>query len=185
MSDLPTREQRWSIASLELEKHGMDVSKVNPLQQAVMLAQLEADDIIGADEYEWRDWVDAELGEHPTWALPRWHRLKHARALIDNWHVGWGDIDADPEPEELAENKYALLTWLRGDSMVRAAGDTIESMLETVCLVQYSEEDPEFVESFMDLDTGEFTRLNNNPDKPPLQITITLSYGEHTYMHHF
>jgi hypothetical protein len=185
MSDLPTLEQRWSIASLSLEKHGMDVRKIAPLLQAVMLRQLEADEIIGAGDDEWRDWVDAELEAHPSWALPRWFRLKHARDLINNWHQGWGDPGSDPEPEELAEHKYALLSWYNGNSLVRSAGDTMENVLETICMIQYSEENPEYVESFIDLDTGEWQRLSNKTDEPSLKTTITLSYGDHTYTHHF
>src|SRR4051794_32267811 len=135
MSDLPTLEQRWSIASLSLEKHGMDVRKIAPLLQAVMLRQLEADEIIGADDDEWQDWVDAELEAHPAWALPRWFRLKHARDLINNWHQGWGDPGSDPEPEELAEHKYAVMSWYDGNSLVRSAGDTIENVLEAICMM--------------------------------------------------
>jgi hypothetical protein len=186
MSDLPTLEQRWSIASISLEKFGMDVSKVkHTLHQATLLSRLEADEIIGADDDEWRDWVNAELEEHPALALPRWHRLVHSRHLIENWHEGWGDPGSDPEPEELAEHKYALLTWHRGSSLVRSAGDTMESVLETICMIQYSEEDPESVESFIDLDTGEPTRLYGDPAKPSLQTTVTLTYDKHTYTHHF
>ena len=185
MSDLPTLEQRWSIASVELEKHGMDVSKIKPLQQAAMLAQLEADEIIGADDDEWRDWVDAELEAHPAWALPRWFRLRHARELVNNWHSGWDDPQSDPEPEELAEHKYVLLTWHRGDSLIRKAGDTMEDVLQAICMIQYSEEDPEHVESFIDLDTGEPTRLYGDPAKPRLETTITLTYDGHTHTQHF
>lgn len=184
--DLPTLEQRWSIASLSLEKHGMDVSKIKPLQQAAMLSQLEADNIIGADDDEWRDWVDSELEEHPAWALPHWHRLKHSRDLIDNWHQGWGDPGSDPEYDELAQNKYALMSWHRGNSIVSIGGDTIEAMLEKVCMIQYSEEDAEYVESFIDLDTGEWHRLTNpKSDEPQLKTTITLTYDDHTYTQHF
>lgn len=175
-----SHDVKWITIRDTLLKHGLDLSMVKPIQQAKIIAQAESDDLIGLEPRgdEWREFAEHLAEQHPTWAGEGFWRLKHATELIDNWHSGvFDDPSSNPVAEELAENRYAIVSWYDGSSNVYAAGDSIRSILETIMGLHFQSESPEYAEFYVDLDTGEHHQLR---DKLTTVITLTLENEEYT-----
>lgn len=163
--------EKWDVVKVPLERAGVNVAKLNKLQKASLIAQLETDEMIGEDQEHWNEYVDGLIEEHPTWATPLFHRRRCADDLLREFPGNEWDGNAAPAYEELMEAKYAVV-WV-GDSGNRytlSAHKDEQDVVEAIAR-ENTDEEPDMVEAVYDMDTD--TKIADFRD---IKITITVEW---------
>jgi len=175
-----THDQKWQVVRETLEKNGLDLSMVKPIKQAQIIAQAESDEIIGEEPRGegWRGFAEYLAEQHPQWAREDFWRHKNAEKLIEGWETAGFDHWETSDPAlELAQGKYAVIAWWDKQTSVYPAGDTIKDVLSQIYALEYDNESPEWVESYVDLDTNESYSVMNRMARV---ITLTMDGEEYT-----
>ncbi len=141
----------WDQLAAKLRPHGIDTDAVSETDRETLLGDFDADcgyDLENpTDENFWPDYADAVAELSERYESPARRRLRTAETLIDSWGQPLSD-----QPDELAANRYAIVSWSGGRSLVRGAGETLEDVARTYAAIRFDKgEDIDFVR---DLDTG-------------------------------
>lgn len=145
----------WKSIAPKLREHGIDTSKIRPLQQSVVVAETLR---MGAS-LEWASFAAGLADEHPTWETPAARRRRHLDELLEEDHF---ELEAGRDVDEVAKAKYAIVVQNSGSRWLDCADDDHGIAQTHIGTYMHDGDDVEWIDRVVDLDTGEPYTYDSN-----------------------